>query len=422
MRLNRLLTHSLLLLTPFAPELLAQNTIKAVIGLNSSQVVETLGQNSALSFNPVEGSIIPLINRQPIEIGRIYDQGKNWQRHINQTIKVSNRNNQQVYKGKLLSSNHEIFEILVEDQRIQLYLSDYNLTLPYVAKDSTPVFSKEDQLAYQTYDVLWQPQLSIFLDGKSATLRQNALIQNSSFSNITLNQPILQLKNHQNRPSPMEKMGRNVQFMSMASDEGAGVDYVQNEITVPTKQDIHLAPRQTLLFPLKEQTLPLKNARLVTEFYPNPRSRSEQIIQFEQQADLLLKQDAMPGSYQTFWQHNDYLLPAGTTQLTHVRKGNQVTLKINQSQDIKGGLTLLKADSMKLPSTQVWQLSLNNLSDKALNVDAFHNANGIIKRHQDKTEKQQTQLTLISASRLQLSYSLAPMEKVNIKYEVTISQ
>ena len=56
----------LLLLAPLATDLVAQNTIKAVIGLNSSQLIEELSQNTRLSLTPIEGSIIPLLNTQPI--------------------------------------------------------------------------------------------------------------------------------------------------------------------------------------------------------------------------------------------------------------------------------------------------------------------------------------------------------------------
>lgn len=418
MRLYRLSAY-LILLAPFASHLTAQNTIKAVIGLNSSQLIENLNQEATLSLAPIEGSIIPLINTQPIEIGRIYDIGKNWQRYIDQTVKVINRNKQHSYEGRLLSSNRELFEILVDDQRMQLHLSDYNLVLEYQASKEKSPLSINDKFAYQTHDLSWQPQLSIFLDDEFAILKQNALIQNLSFNDVVLAHPILQLKQNQAMPSVLEKTSRNLQFSSMASDTGS-VDYVNNEITVPTDKDIRLAARQTLLFPFKQQKLKITNSRLVAELYPNPRSNTEQAIQFEQQADLTLKHDAMPGNYQTYWQYKDYLLPAGITQLSHLRQGNQVTLTINQSQDIKAHLKLIKASSMKLPSTQVWQLTLSNLSNKNQSIEAFHNSNGLIKGFQATSKASLTELVLESANKLKLNYMLVPNEEVNIQYEVEL--
>jgi len=409
----------LLLIAPF--ELAAANTIKAAIGLNSSQLIEELDQEAELSLMPIEGSIIPLINTQPIDLGRIYDQGKNWQRHINQPVKVINRHNEQAYEGRLLSSNHDLFELLVAGHVMQLHLSDYNLVMDYQAAKLTPLFSLNDKFTYQTYDLSWQPQLSIFLDNEYAVLKQSALIQNASYKDLILAHPILQLKQHHQAPQPSMKMARGLQLSDMAT-ESSGVDYVKNEITVPTNQDIRLGARQTLLFPFKEQKLKLNQIRSVAEIHPNPRSKAQHAIQFEQRADLILEQDAMPGSYQTFWQYKDYLLPAGITQLKHLRQGNQVTLKINQSQDIKAELTLIEASSLKLPSNQTWQLSLSNLSNQHQKIDVFHNANGLIDDYQDLSKQPLTQLEMRSAYRLKLSYQLVPNEKVNIKYKLNLTQ
>ena len=121
-------------------------------------------------------------------------------------------------------------------------------------------------------------------------------------------------------------------------------------------------------------------------------------------------------------QYKDYLLPAGITQLKHLRQGNQVTLKINQSQDIKAELTLIEASSLKLPSNQTWQLSLSNLSNQHQKIDVFHNANGLIEDYQDLSKQPLTQLEMRSAYRLKLSYQLVPNEKVNIKYKLNLTQ
>ena len=407
-----------LLIAPL--ELAAENTIKAAIGLNSSQLIEELDQEAELSFMPIEGSIIPLINTQPIDLGRIYDDGKNWQRHINQPVKVINRQNQKAYEGRLLRSNRELFELLVAGQVMQLHLSDYNLVMDYQAAKLTPLFTLNDKFTYQTYDLSWQPQLSIFLDDEYAVLKQSALIQNASYKDLELAHPILQLKQSHHVPQPSMKMARGLQMSDMAT-ESSGVDYVKNEITVPTNQDIRLGARQTLLFPFKEQKLKLNKIRSVAELYPNPRSKAQQGIQFEQRADLILEQDAMPGNYQTYWQYKDYLLPAGITQLEHLRQGNQVTLKINQSQDIKAELTLVEASSLKLPATQTWQLSVSNLSNQNQNIDVFHNANGLIEDYQDLSKLPLTQLEMRSAHRLKLSYQLVPNEKIKIQYKLSLT-
>lgn len=410
----------LLLLAPLATDLVAQNTIKAVIGLNSSQLIEELSQNTRLSLTPIEGSIIPLLNTQPIALGQIYEPGKNWQRYINQSVKVISRQNQNQHEGRLLSSNHELFDILIDGERFQLNKSDYNLVLPYKGETLSPSFSIKDQFTYQSHDLSWQPQLSIFLDDEHATLKQNALIKNMAFNDVILAHPILQLKQHQNAPSPMEKMSLNVRGASMMSD-AAGVDYVNNEITVPTHQDIALKARQTLLFPFKEQKLKIEHSRLVAELYPNPRSSAEQSVSLEQQADLILKQDAMPGNYQTFWQHQDYLLPAGTTQLAHLRQGNKVTLTINQSQDVQAQFKLIKASSFKLPSTQTWQITLKNLSNKNQTIELFHNANGLIGHYQFTQPDALATMTKMSANRLKLEYLLVPNESTHIQYELSLN-
>jgi hypothetical protein len=412
------LSICLLLLTPWATHLAAQNTVKAVIGLNSSQLIESLNQNTELSLPPIEGSIIPLINTQPIAVGRINEAGKNWQRYINQTVKIINRQSQLTYEGRLLSSNQVLFEILVDNQRLQLHLSDYNLSLPYKGSTLSPSFSINDQLTYQTYDVSWQPQLSIFLDDEYATLKQNALIKNTSFNDVLLAQPILQLKQHQSAPAPIESM--NLRGAKMLSDSGS-VDYVNNEITVPTNQDILLPAQQTLLFPFKQQKLKIMQSRLIAEHYANPRSHSEQSISFEQHADLILEQDAMPGSYKTYWRFKDYLLPAGMTELAHLRQGNRVTLKINQSQDIQATFKLMKASSMKLPAKQTWQLTLTNLSNKNQTIEFYHNANGLIEHYQVISSDELVKLELESANRLKLSYLLVPNEDIDIQYDVNVT-
>ncbi len=418
MRPKRLSAY-LLVLLPMATNLTAQNTVKAVIGLNSSQLIESLNQNAALSLTPIEGSIIPLINSQPIAVGRINEEGKNWQRYINQTVKVVNRESQLTYEGRLLTSNQLLFEILVDNQRLQLHLSDYNLVRPFNGLSLTPSFSINDQLTYQTYDLSWQPQLSIFLDDEFATLKQNALIKNTAFKDIRLAQPILQLKQHQAAPASIERMSLNLRGAKMQSDGGA-VDYVNNEITVPTNKNILLPARQTLLFPFKQQKLKISHSRLVAEHYANPRSSSELTVSFEQQADIVLEQDAMPGNYQTYWRHKDYLLPAGITQLTHLRKGNRVTLKINQSQDIQAFFKLVKASSIKLPSTQTWQLTLANLSNKKQTIAFYHNTNGLIEYYQVISSDELAKLEQESANRLKLSYVLVPNESVDIQYDIKL--
>lgn len=419
MRPKRLSVY-LLLLAPMATSLAAQNTVKAVIGLNSSQLIENLNQNAELSLSPIEGSIIPLINSQPIAVGRINEEGKSWQRYINQTVKVINRESQLTYEGRLLASNQLLFEILVDNQRLQLHLSDYNLVRPFNGLSLAPSFSINDQLAYQTYDLNWHPQLSIFLDDEFATLKQNALIKNTAFNDILLSQPILQLKQHQAAPAPIERMSLNLRGAKMQSD-GGSVDYVNNEITVPTNKDILLPARQTLLFPFKQQKLKITQSRLVAEHYANPRSNSELTVLFEQEADIVLEQDAMPGNYQTYWRYKDYLLPAGNTQLTHLRQGNRVTLKINQSQDVQAFFKLVKASSIKLPSKQTWQLSLNNLSNKKQTIAFYHIANGLIEHYQVISSDELAKLEQESANRLKLSYELTPNEKVDIQYDIKLT-
>lgn len=414
-------TSYLILLTLSATPLAAQNTVKAVIGLNSSQLIESLEHNTALTLTPIQGSIIPLINSQPIEIGQIIEQGKNWQSYINQTIKVMNRHQPQSYEGRLLSTQNDLFEILVGKQILQLNLEDYNLVRPDTGRGDGPSFNINDKVTYQSGQVSWQPQLSIFLDDEYATLKQNALIRNTSYKDIQLAQPILQLKQYQHSPAPMETLGTNLRSMSMAKDS-TGVDYINNEITVPTNQDILLSARQTLLFPFKQQKLKITHSRLIAEHYANPRSSVEQSIQFQQHADLILQQDAMPGSYQTFWHHQDYLLPAGTTELAHLRQGNKVTLKINQSQDIQAYFKLVKASTLKLPATQTWQISLANLSNQNQVIEFYHNANGLITSVKTLAPSELSKLELESASRLKINYLLVPNEKVNIQYEIKVSQ
>ena len=409
----------LLLVIPFATEVAAQNTLKAVIGLNSSQFIETLNQNPELSLTPIAGSIIPLINAQPIEISRKIDTQKNWQAYINQTVKIIHRQNQLSYQGRLLSSNYERFEILVDGQRMQLNMMDYNLLVPYKGESLKPRFSINDALAYQTYDIHWQPQLSIFLSDDHAVLKQNALIKNDAFHEVLLAHPILQLKQHQAPPSPMEKMSL-IRSASMLSDS-APVEYMNNEITVPTDKDILLKARQTLLFPFKEQKLEILDSRSSADIYPNPRASAKQNIQLEQVSDLILEQDAMPGSYRTYWQHKDYLLPAGTTQLSHLRKGNKVSLKINQNQDVKASYSLVSANSFKFPSTQVWQLSLHNLSNKNQTIEVFHNTNGLLESLMLKETDSLANLSKISANKLKLSYQLVANEKIDIPYEIRLT-
>ncbi|AEF54234.1 hypothetical protein [Marinomonas posidonica] len=383
--------------------------IKAVIGLQNSQVVE---DNKELTLSPVAGSVLPFATDfRPIEYLGDASQ-RQWINQVGSKIRVEHKHRDLNYTGLLTQVNQaqQNFTLSLNNRPVTLPMNDFYLVpLESHAKQAQNIDNLP--ISYQTEQLSWTPQLNLIFNDNKVTLTQQALLTNQSNQALMLESSLLHYSHHQ--PSPKFKNERASMMLDSAAPQ---VSYQDNEVVFPLADQIALAPYSNTLYALPSDTLNIQNQRHTAEQFTHSGQAGSLPLSFYNQLTFTLKQDSMPGSYKTFWQKGPLLIPANQVNLNQMRSGQTLDVITNKSQAISGHLTLLNASSKQLPSRQVWQLSVKNHDKKMAKFALQQNTNGIV----DIIKA--NQVTKNSANALLIEGQLAPQQEKIITYTIEVKK
>ncbi|NLQ16063.1 hypothetical protein HGG82_00315 [Marinomonas sp. M1K-6] len=355
-----------------APPTALASSIHAVIGLDSSQVVEDSQQ---LSLTPTPSTLFPLQeNFAPItHLENHFD--KNWFDEIGRKVTVEHKHRKLNYTGLLtkIEPNNRSFLLMINDRPTTLPLDDFYL-IPLEKADINKTLKPAYQVTYQTDQLAWTPQLSLIFENDQVSVSQQALLHNHSSSTIKIQDSLL----HYARNATPRLFKAERSTLAMSADQSS-IDYQDNEISYPIGHDtLTIAPYSNTLIPLPSSASKISKLTHTAQVYTQSNHAGEADLNFYANLRFVLQDDGLPGTYKTFWKRENLLIPGNTAQLNTVRKDHTVNITTNKSQDITGYLTLVSVSSQKLPSTQVWRATIENHADKAQNYAITQNTNGII--------------------------------------------
>jgi len=383
--------------------------IKAVIGLQNSQIVE---DNNTLTLSPVTGSVLPLATDfRPIEyLGN--DSERQWLNQIDSKIRVEHKHRDLNYTGLLTQVNQaqHTFTLSLNNRPVTLPMGDFYL-IPLESHNEPKQNTNKLSISYQTDLLSWTPQLNLIFSDNKVTLTQQALMTNQSNQALVLDSSLLHYSHQQ--PSPQFKTERATMMLDSAAPQ---VSYQDNEVIFPLADQVELAPYSSTLYALPSDTLKIQEQRHIATQFTHSGQLGRIPLNFHNQLTFTLKQDSMPGRYNTFWQQGPLLIPANQVSLNQMRAGQTQEVITNKSQAISGHLTLVNASSKQLPSRQVWQLTVKNHDTKMAEFALQQNTNGIVDiikaNHVTKT----------AANGLLIADKLAPQQEKVITYTIEVKK
>ncbi|MBR7887801.1 hypothetical protein J9B83_02520 [Marinomonas sp. A79] len=347
--------------------------IEAVIGLNSSQIVES---NQSLSLVPNPATLVPLSNNFAPIIQPQNTLYTHWFEQINHKVRVEHKHRDLAFKGELtrIEQGNRSFSLLVDDTSMMLPIDDFYLIPLEKTPQSVKTQSDAYPVSYQSNQLSWTPQLSFIFDKGQVTLAQQALLNNHSDTPITLNKSLL---HYSNSAAPqLYKAERSVMAMSDAS---ARITYQDNEITYPLGiQILTIPPHSSMLVPLPTSTSAIDQQTHQATVNTYSTRSSKVALDFYSNVQFSLPTDGLPGEYRTFWKKDNLLIPGNNVSLDSVRADSPLNVVTNKSRDITGELTLISATSETLPSTQVWRATIENHSGQAQQYSVEQNTHGFI--------------------------------------------
>lgn len=384
--------------------------INAVIGLDNSQIIE---HNEAISLQPNEGTLFPLEeNFSPI-IYPTLSSYKNWLHEIGKKVRIEHKNRDLSYTGTLikLEQNTLLFSIEINGKLTTLPLNDFYLIPHEQHAEQKRTNQTPHAISYQSNQLSWSPQLNLVLENGNISVYQQAMLQNRSDSEITLEDSIL----HYSRIESPQLL--KVERASLAMDSTPSkVTYQENEIVYPINADkLTLPPYSSLLYALPSSKSKIENQKQVANIYTHNNSTGALKLNFENQVNFTFEQDGLPGQYKVFWKKDRLLIPANTVTLETVRTGHSTNIITNKSQDLTGHLTLLSASSKKYPSTQTWQMTLINHSDQIQHYSIEQSTNGIL------TQVEGNNINQISANTVELLGDIEAKSQKTLQYKITLT-
>ncbi|MEP0073534.1 MAG: hypothetical protein ABJE79_12590 [Marinomonas sp.] len=383
--------------------------ISAVIGLDNSQIIEN---NQIISLTPNEGTLLPLQEKfSPI----IYPQSGaygNWLNEIGKKVRIEHKQRDLSYTGRLvkLEQNTLSFSISINGKLTTLPVSDFYLIPNEQDSEKEGTSNRTFPVSYQSNQLSWSPQLNLVLENGSVSVYQQAMLQNRSDSEITLQDSVL----HYSRTESPQFL--KVERASLAMDSAPAVTYQDNEILFPLKtNNLTLPPYSNLLYALPSSKSKISNQKQVANIYTHNNSMGELKLNFVHQINFTFEQDGLPGQYKVFWSKDKLLIPANTVTLETVRAGHSTSITTNKSQDLTGYLTLISASSKKYPNTQTWEATIINHSTQIQSYSIEQNTNGIL------TIIEGDEANQTSANSLKLSGKIEANSQKTLSYKIKLN-
>lgn len=355
--------------------------INAVIGLDNSQIVETSQQ---LSLTPNTGSLLPLQENFAPITHLENNINANWFDLINKKVRVEHKQRELNYTGTLakIEKNTRSFVLSSKEFSMTLPMDDfYLIPLENPSAADTKSEDKADtnktapyKVSYQTNELSWTPQLSLIFDNDKVSVSQQALIHNNSSSTIQIQNSLL----HYSRSAAPQLFKAERSSLAMSADR-PDVNYQDNEVSYSLGgSTLSIEPYSITLIPLPSSESQIDSRTHKAKLYTYGNHSGKIDLNFYNNLSFSLQKNGLPGEYKTFWKRGNLLIPGNTVSLETVREGRSVNIMTNKSQDITGYLTLVSASSQKLPSSQVWEATIENHSNTPQEYSIEQNTNGVV--------------------------------------------
>lgn len=384
--------------------------IEAVIGLNSSQIVEN---NPSPSLVPNPATLVPLSDKFAPIVQPQNTRYTHWFEQINHKVRVEHKHRDLEFKGELtrIEQENRSFSLSVNGKAMLLPIDDFYLVPLEEAHKTTKMQPNAYQVTYQSNQLSWTPQLSFIFDKDQVTLTQQALLSNRSDTPLSINKSLLHYS--KNTTPRLYKTERSVMAMS---DARAEITYQDNEITYPLGiQILTIPPYSTLLVPLPTSTSTIDQQTHQATVNTYSAQASKVALNFVSEVKFSLPADGLPGEYRTFWKKDNLLIPGNSVLLDSVRADSTLNVVTNKSRDITGQLTLISATSKTLPSTQIWSATIENHSNQAQQFSIDHNANGFIQLIDGKGVSQSSAKSVSLAGTIEANTSKTIQYTVQVK-------
>ena len=390
----------------------AQTTsLRAVIDTNNSQIVENIAPNQAPSLSVIPGSLFPLTtNFAPITQVRAADF-RDWSSQIGQPVTVDSKQRDLSYTGKLLAieQQNNTFTLLADNKTLVLPINDFYL-IPNNTKsiERSPLPQYPSAVSYQSNELSWSPKRTLIFSNGLVSLVNSAELHNAATHSISLKNSLLHY-------SPSNQVRAKVQQSALRMSEDSRVDYADNEVTFPLHSAHLKANSDTLIKLIRQQSIIDKSEHRVN-IYTSLNSTGRIPLTFSSVLTFRLSADAFPGQYQTFWQRDGLLIPSNHTQINIARAKHPIEVTTNKSLDISGYLTLIDETSQKLPTTQTWEITLRNHSDKEKSYRIRQSMHGVISQIVGEN------IQKINASGVQIEGEIQPQSSKTILYKVSLKE
>lgn len=391
--------------------------LNAVIGLDNSQIVET---SKKLSLAPNDGTLLPLQDNFAPITQLENTNNANWFDLLNKKVRVEHKQRDLNYTGTLarIEQNTRSFVLSSKEFSVTLPMDDFYL-IPLENSDTAEAKPEDDKektapfkVSYQTNQLSWTPQLSLIIDNDKVSISQLALIHNNSSSPIQIQDSLL----HYSHSTAPQLFKAERSSLAMSADQ-PNVTYQDNEISYSIgNAGLSIAPYSNTLIPLPSSESKIDNQAHKAKLYTYGGNTGKVELNFYNNLSFSIPKNGLPGEYKTFWKRGELLIPGNIVQLDTVRQGQKVNVMTNKSQDISGYLTLVSATSQKLPSTQVWEATIENHTNTPQQYSIEQNTNGVVQVVEGD------EALAINANSLIVSGEIKANSKKTVTYKIDVKK
>lgn len=379
----------LCLLFPLINTANAANTppIRAVINAQNSQIVEQIPTAQTPSLTVNQDSLLPLVPHFSAITQIRATNYKDWSAQLGKQVTVVNKHRDLSYGGTLINieNSNGSFALKTSNNVITLPSNDFYL-VPLQTKTETKNSNAKypDIVSYQSNDLSWSPKRTLIFTDESVTIINSATIHNAATTPISLTKSLLQYSARSN----INVLARQNTMPVMQSKRSAA-DYTNNEITFPLN-NLHLKANSDTLVELNASISAIDKKVNTSNVFTSLNNMNSVPLTFLNTLYFTLSDDTLPGQYQTFWRRDGLIIPSQNTNITSARAKQSIQVATNTSFDVTGQLSLISSTSQKLPTTQIWEVTISNHSNKTQSYLVNQNVAGIIHHVKGKNVSQNT--------------------------------
>lgn len=397
----------------------AAEPLRAVIGLNSSQIVEDTQSSNPLTLSPIPGTLLPLDKQFANVTQPIASNLPNWSAQLGHAIQVDNKQHALSYTGTLatVDTRNQTFTLNIKGKEVQLPINDFYL-IPLEENKPQQTLSNttyQGVISYQSNELTWTPKRTLIINQDNVSIINMANIENTSSKNIDIKNSLL---HYSHQEAPRFKVERS--SLMMSADATQQVDYSDSEVTYPI-QDLTVPANSHTLTDMSLDTVKVDNSKGVADVSTGSYLNANLTLSFKNTLTFTLSKAALPGQYQTYWQRDGLLIPGDIVSVPLARANQTLKVTTNQNLDITGKLKLISASSGKLPATQEWMLTLKNHSNNLKQFSVTQNTQGVIANVEGSKTILEKNMKK-TANSIQFEGSLQAQESKTIRYTLKLNE